>query len=260
MFSPIPDWFRNAGAWLGQRIGQSPGLAGAALTGLRNPVAGSLLGGSAGLASLGGLGSLFARGASPYQDQGGGFSPSQQPQNFMYYPRYRPPLAPTVHDRGMAEGQALRSSLLGGYLNFPGAMQGAMGQINDVLQGNAERVFLDRQNRNQLEMMAQIERNQHQARMAEIEGRNQLVEALMGGLGGGITPPAPPEAPSPAASAQDQVSASPAPADSSAGRHCRRRPGKVVPPPRSRPASTRPVGPSGDRTTRPRPRPGWDRS
>ena len=97
-----------------------------------------------------------------------GYSPGQ----------WRPP---TVHDMGMMEGNAIRSGMMGAHAGFAGGLQGAMGQIGGILQGNAQRSAENRQqNMQYAAAMAPIN-----AAMQMHRDRMGMKRGLLGMLGGG---------------------------------------------------------------------------
>ena len=93
--------------------------------------------------------------------------------------------------------------------NFASSIQGGIGQIGDIVQGNVSRLAAKRDFENQLRLAAQIAGNQHTERMAAISGRDRMLEGLLGSLrgGGGVPQPQQPGL-SDAAAIQDQSASS----------------------------------------------------
>lgn len=136
------------GGLIGQGSAAIPGLAGQ---------------GIAALAQLPGI-------RQPPQDQNStvGFSPGI-------------PGPPTVHDIGMARGNMMQNAMLGAHMGFPGMMQGAMGQMGNILQHNAA---MNAQNQDRALQYASI-MAPLQAAMAMHRDRMGLKTGVLNALSGG---------------------------------------------------------------------------
>ena len=99
---------------------------------------------------------------------------------YMMIPQYR---QPTIGNIGAMENMATRNMLFGGAANFGNAIQQAMSQRGELLQGNADRTFQDRMARNQWELQKQQMANEQASRMAAISSRDRMTSSMLGMLG-----------------------------------------------------------------------------
>jgi len=157
----MANWFNNligqGAAGLGGLLGGYAGQASNAIPGLMQQAAG-------GIAQLSGMG-----------------QPPQQPQNFMVGSSPGFPGPPPVHDIGMARGNMMQGGMLGAHMGCGGAMQGAMGQMGNILQQNA---MMGAHNQDRALQYASI-MAPLQAAMAMHRDRMGLKAGVLGALSGG---------------------------------------------------------------------------
>jgi len=99
-----------------------------------------------------------------------------------------PNYGPGIMRQAMGINNAIRGNMLGSYMGFGQAMQGAMGQIGSVLQGNANRITQGRQQDNQMRLVAYLNDEANKQRMAELQSRERMFGSMVdmfGGQGGG---------------------------------------------------------------------------
>jgi len=174
----VPNAIRAGAGAVGRGIGGlSNFFAGApnlAAQGMATAVRRNQGGGNAGHQGGGGNPAFFGGGGNWGQQQGRGntFNVSQiDPMQW-----------------AQAANYMNRGTIGHGVQNFAGQMQGAMGQIGSVLQGNANRITQGRQQDNQMRLVAYLNDEANKQRMAELQSRERMFGSMVdmfGGQGGG---------------------------------------------------------------------------